>query len=183
MRGSWAVGAVLAALGIACTSTGTAPGGVTVSPPPPDATPVPSPTPSATASPGPDGPLQTGGASISITGDLTAQVSLPTLVQPDAWAPPPGSMDLRWSEPGGQALQLSGASFTSLASTSEDRVLELLVNGPTGPVEFRSAAGECTVTITPALPDQVGGLFRCTGLSDAGGAFTVGASGAFSASG
>jgi hypothetical protein len=50
-------------------------------------------------------------------------------------------------------------------------------------VEFSSSAGECSVTITPALPDEMGGVFTCTLLTDVQGALTVDARGAFSASG
>ena len=80
-------------------------------------------------------------------------------------------------------MRLSGTSFVSLAATSANTVLSFTVQGPDGPVEFTSTAGECSVTITPALPDNMGGVFTCTLLTDVGGARTVDARGAFSASG
>lgn len=182
MRRTWAVGAVLAAL-VGCSVTGTGHGvSISPSPPPavsPSATPA---SPTETPSPGPAGPLEVGGATLVLTGELTLNVSLPTLAEPDVWSTPPAPMDLTWSEPGGQSLTLSGTSFVSRASTSSDHVLSFVVEQADATIEFTSAAGECTVTITPALPDNVGGLFRCTGLTDGSGAFTVDATGTFTAS-
>jgi hypothetical protein len=122
-----------------------------------------------------------GGATILLSGDLTLAVSLPTLAEPDVWSTPPAPMDLTWNEPGGQSLTVSGTSFVSRATTSTDHVLTFVVDGPGATLEFTSTAGECAVTITPALPDNVGGLFRCTGLTDGSGAFTVDATGTFTA--
>ncbi|HET8766967.1 MAG TPA: hypothetical protein VFM86_06530 [Pedococcus sp.] len=181
MRGTVAVGAVLAALAVGCTTTGTG-HGESVSPPAP-ATPTStgSPSPTATPSSAPDGPLETGGAAVTLSGDLTAQVALPTLAEPDVWSSPPGPMALTWDEPGGQSLTLSGASFTSRASTSGDRVLSFVVDGPEGPVGFSSSGGECVITITPALPDNMGGVFTCASLTDTTGTVTVEARGNFAA--
>jgi hypothetical protein len=182
MRGTWAVGAILAAATAACTATGTG-HGVSISPPAPDASPIPPPSASPSVSPSPDGPLETGGASIAISGDLTLQVSFPILTEPDVWGPPPAPMDLTWNEPVGQSLSLSGTSFVSRAATNEEHVLAFVVDGPGGRIEFTSSTGECSVTITPALPDNMGGVFTCTALTDATGGFTVDARGTFSATG
>lgn len=183
MRGAAAVGAVLAALAGGCTATGTGHGAS----PSPEAPATPATTetssPTVTASPAPDGPLETGAASVTLSGDLSTQVGLPTLTQPDVWSPPPGSMDLTWDEPGGQSLTLSGTAFASRSTTSSDRILGFVVDGPGGPVGFSSSRGECSVTITPALPDNMGGVFSCASLTDASGAFTVEARGTFAATG
>jgi hypothetical protein len=181
MRRTWAVGAIIAALA-GCSTTGTG-HGLSVSPsPPPDGSPSVAPvSPTENPSPGPDGPLEVGGATILLTGDLTLSVSLPTLAEPDVWSAPPAPMDLTWNEPGGQSLTLAGTSFVSRASTSNDHVLSFVVEQAGASLAFRSTAGECVVTITPALPDNVGGLFRCTGVTDGSGAFTVDATGTFTA--
>ena len=63
------------------------------------------------------------------------------------------------------------------------RALSFTVPGPDGPAVFSSTAGECSVTITPALPDNMGGVFTCTQLTDAEGVMTVDARGVFSATG
>lgn len=181
MRGRTAIGAICAALAVGCTTTGIGRGGSV--PPPSTPAPTVSPSPTASPSPAPDGPLETGAAAVSLTGDLTVQVGLNSLTEPDVWSAPPGSMDLQWDEPGGQFLRLSGSSFASRAATSADHVLGLVVDGPSGPVEFTSAGGECSITITPALPDNVGGVFTCASLTDVTGAFTVEARGTFSATG
>lgn len=176
------VGAILAALASACSTTGTG-HGVSISPVTPNPTPIPTPVESPTASPSPSGPLQIGGASIVLSGGLTSQVSFPTLVAPTTWGVPPAAMDLTWAEPTGQQLSLSGTAFVSRATTSPERILSFLVTGTDGPVEFRSESGECSVTITPALLDNMGGLFTCPTLTDVSGTFTVNARGTFSATG
>jgi hypothetical protein len=101
--------------------------------------------------------------------------------RPAVWAPPPAPMDITWQGPSTQDLRLSGISFVSRAETSADRALSFTVNGPDGPVVFSSTAGECSVTITPALPDNMGGVFTCTLLTDVEGVTTVDARGVFSA--
>jgi hypothetical protein len=175
------VGAVLAAIGTACGTSGTG-HGVSVSPPIVVISPSPVP-PEDSATPSVDGPLETGGATISTTGELTIQVSLPTLVEPDVWGPPPSPMNLTWDEPTGQSLSLMGTSFTSRAATGDDRALTFVVTGEEGPLQFTSSAGECSVTITPALPDNMGGVFACNAITDTEGTTTVNASGTFSAAG
>jgi hypothetical protein len=182
MRRIWSVGAVLAAISAACGTSGTG-HGVSVSPPIVVGSPSPTFAESPAATVAPDGPLDTGGATISTTGALTMQVSLPTLVEPEVWGPPPAPMDLTWNEPTGQSLSLSGTSFASRAATGDDRVLSFVVTGPEGPLQFTSSAGECSVTITPALPDSMGGVFSCTAITDAEGTTTLNASGTFSATG
>lgn len=176
------VGAVLAILATACGTSGTG-HGVSVSPPIVVISPSAVPPESPDATPSIDGPLETGGATVSTTGELTVQVSLPTLVEPDVWGPPPSPMDLTWDEPTGQSLSLSGTSFTSRAATGDDRALTFVLTGAQGPLQFTSTAGECSVTITPALPDNMGGVFACIAITDTEGIVTVNASGTFSATG
>lgn len=168
----------------ACSTTGIG-HGVTPSVSPIVGTPAPATPVDGTPSPTvtDDGPLQTGSASVSTTGGLALQVGFSTLVEPDAWSVPPAPMDVAWQDPGGQTLRISGSSFSSRAATSSDRVLSFTVDGPDGPLEFSSQTGECSITISPALPTTMGGVFTCSGLTDTTGAVTVSAQGSFSASG
>jgi hypothetical protein len=92
-------------------------------------------------------------------------------------------MNITWQGTSGQQLRLSGTSFVSRAETSADRALSFTVVGPNGLVEFSSTTGECSVTITPALPDNMGGVFTCTLLTDVEGVTTVDARGTFVATG
>ena len=110
-------------------------------------------------------------------------VPFASITTPAVWAPPPAPMDITWNGPSTQELRLSGTSFVSRAATSADRALSFTVTGPDGPVVFTSTAGECAVTITPALPDNMGGLFTCSLLTDVEGATTIDARGVFSAIG
>lgn len=186
MRGTWRrtrlLGALLAILAAACTTTGVG-RGPSVSPPPQDDSPSPSASPSATGSPGPESGLDTGLATLSVSGDLTLDVRFTRVASPTVWAPPPAPMDITWQGNSGRLLRLSGTSFLSRAETSADRALSFTVVGPNGPVEFSSTAGECSITITPALPDNMGGIFTCSLLIDVEGVTTVDARGVFSATG
>jgi hypothetical protein len=176
------VGALLAVLTAACSATGIG-HGPSVSPPPTDGSPSPTLSPSPTASPGPASPLTTGSATLSLSGDLSMDVPFASIATPAVWAPPPAPMDITWQGTSGQQLRLSGTSFLSRAETSADRAFSFTVAGPDGSVVFSSVAGECNVTITPALPDNVGGIFTCTLLTDVEGVTTVDARGTFVATG
>ena len=180
MRERWFAGAVLVTIAASCGTTGTG-HGVSVSPSVVVTSPSPTESPAPTVVP--DGPLETGGATISTTGALTVQASLSSLVEPEVWGTPPAPMNLTWDDPTGQSLSLSGTSFTSRATTGPDRTLSFVVAGPDGPTQFTSADGECSITITPALPESMGGVFTCTAITDADGNLTVNASGTFSATG
>lgn len=182
MRRAWVAVATFATIAAACTVTGEVE--PSISPPAPGGggSPTTNPTPSASGSPGPASPLSSGAATLVLAGDLTQTVTLPALQTPAVWAPPPAPMDLAWTG-GGRELRLSGTSFVSLADTSADLILAISLPGPDGPLEFTSADGGCSVTITPALPDNVGGVFACGALTDAGGTTTVDARGSFAASG
>jgi hypothetical protein len=167
----------------ACTTTGIG-HGASVSPPPlDDISPSPTLSPSPTGSPGPGSPLQRGVATLSLSGDLTLDVNLSSIDTPAVWAPPPAAMDITWRGGGEEQLHLAGMSFVSLAQTSTEHALSFTVAGPDGSVEFSSIGGECSVTITPALPDNMGGVFTCTLLTDVEGDSTIDARGIFSASG
>jgi hypothetical protein len=187
MRGSPArtltfVAIAFLVVGTACSETGVGHGNFTVSPPPaPSESVSPSPAPSESASPGPASPLSAGVATLILSGGLSSTVPMNQLVLPAVWAPPPGSMDLIWRGSGPAELRLTGAAFVSQARTSADRTLGFTVGTPDGPLVFTSANGECSVTITPALPDNVGGVFSCSALTDGGGVTTVAARGVFSA--
>ena len=136
-----------------------------------------------TGSPGVTGAVNTGTASVSTTGVLTTQVTYTTLASPAIWAVPPGGMALNWTATRNQTLGISGASFTAQQPTAPERVLQFSVQGPDGLVLFQSSAGECLVTITPALANQMGGTFLCTNIQSDDGSITVNAQGSFSAAG
>jgi len=177
-----AVGGLLAVLTVACSATGVG-HGPSISPPPSNDSPSPVVSPGPTGSPGPASPLSTGAATLTVSGDLTMTVPFASIATPAVWAPPPAPMDITWQGSASQVLRLSGTSFVSRAETGPDRALSFTVPGPDGPAVFTSTAAECSVTITPALPDNMGGVFTCTQLTDAGGVTTVDARGVFSATG
>jgi hypothetical protein len=99
------------------------------------------------------------------------------------WSPPPGEVALVWRAPGDQDLRIDGPSFTSQIATDAAHTLSFTVNVDGSPIAFRSAAGECTVTISPSLPTQMGGTFLCTDLASTDDAVSVNAQGSFSATG
>jgi hypothetical protein len=79
---------------------------------------------------------------------------------------------------------LGGPAFTSLQPTSASRVLSFSIRTTGGSlVAFRSAAGECQVTISVALSNDVGGIFDCPSLASSDGSITVHATGSFTATG
>ena len=174
--------AAIAAFATACTVTGNVE--PTISPPPPtdvDGSPTTTPTPPARADPRPREPaLDRGGDARPVRRPHADGDALDPRERP--WAPPPASMNLAWAS-GGRELRLLGTSFVSLAVTSADHVLSFSVQGPNGPLEFSSADGGCSITITPALPNNMGGLFDCAAITDVEGGTTVGARGTFAATG
>jgi hypothetical protein len=136
-----------------------------------------------TSSPGITGSVSQGQATVSVSGGVNATVTFASLTTPAVWSPPPGAIALSWSAPGDQVLSLGGPSFTSQIPTDASHTIAFTVNVDDAPVEFRSSAGECAVTISPALPTQVGGTFLCTNLASTDDAVTVNAQGTFSATG
>lgn len=155
--------------------------------------PVPSATASAVATTGPSvvsptttpvaGSVTVGQASLSLSGGINTVVSFGRLTMPAQWVPPPGAISLTWRGIGEQALSLVGASFTSQIATDAEHTLSFTVNVDGTPVTYVSAAGECTVTISPALTTQMGGTFICTNLLGDAGDPVVNAQGSFSATG
>lgn len=124
-----------------------------------------------------------GTASVSITGALNLSESYPNLGLPALWVPPPGELAMRWRGPE-RELTLTGVSFTAQQPTSPERVLTFAVRGTDGPIAFVSDDGECLVTISPALPDEMGGSFLCSAIAGAtedGSTVTVSAQGTFAA--
>jgi hypothetical protein len=124
-----------------------------------------------------------GTAAVSISGALNLSETYPSLGLPALWVPPPGDLAMRWRGPG-RELTLTGVSFTAQQSTSPERVLAFAVRGADGPIAFVSEGGECLVSISPALPDRMGGSFLCTaitGARDDGSTVTVSAQGSFAA--
>jgi hypothetical protein len=134
-----------------------------------------------TGSPGATGNVNEGSASVSTTGAITTSVTYPALSSPAIWTPPPGGIALVWQGQGKQILGLSGTSFAAQQPTAPDRVLSFSVRGADGVVTFTSSEGECQVTISPALPDQMAGTFLCTQVPSEGGDVVVNAQGSFSA--
>jgi hypothetical protein len=125
-----------------------------------------------------------GTASITLTGAVNLSETYPTLGLPALWVPPPGDFAMTWVGSGQRTLTLGGVSFTAQQPTSPERVLAFTVGSGDGQLAFTSSAGECLVTISPALPDHMGGTFLCTSIAgDAGDgtAVTVTAQGTFTA--
>jgi hypothetical protein len=136
-----------------------------------------------TSSPGITGAVNTGTAQVITTGDVSTQVTFGKLGSPAVWSPPPGAIALVWAGVSGQTFGLGGESFTAVQPTSEARSLALTLRLNNVKVAFRSVAGECTVTISPALPNNVGGTFQCANLDSVDGTLTINAQGSFSAVG
>jgi hypothetical protein len=136
-----------------------------------------------TSSPGVTGSVTTGNATVTVTGGENATVRF-TKLTGGIWAPPPGGMALAWGGTNHQTLSIGGPAFTSQEPTSASHVLAFAITGPSGALlDFRSAAGECLVTINPALSNDVGGIFDCASLGSTDGSVTVHAQGSFTATG
>ncbi len=137
-----------------------------------------------TGPPGITGSVTHGQATLSLTGGLTQTAALPTLGTPAIWSPTPGSMTLSWTglDPA-ESMSVGGASFTGQQSTSPTLTLAFSVKTAKGATAFRSQAGECTITLNPALATQVGGLVFCTNLKSVDTTVTVNVQGSFSAAG
>jgi hypothetical protein len=137
-----------------------------------------------TGPPGVTGSVTHGQASLTLSGGLIQTTSFPTLGAPAIWSPTPGTMTLSWTglDPV-ESISVGGPSFNGQQSTSQSLTLAFSVKTPKGTVSFRSQAGECTVTLNPAQPTQVGGLVYCTNLKSVDGSVTVNAQGSFTAVG
>ena len=140
-------------------------------------------SPTATVEPYADTGLTSGSAAVTLSGALTVSETYPNLGLPAVWVPPPGDFAMTWRGPQ-RELTLGGVSFTAQQPTSTEHVLSFTVRGPEGAVTFRSEAGECLVTISPALLDRMGGTFLCTSITgdaEDGATVTVTAQGTFTA--
>jgi hypothetical protein len=135
------------------------------------------------SSPGITGTVTDGAATLSVTGSTSSSVSFDQLVSPALWAPPPGSMALQWSGPSGQSFGMGGSSFAGQQPTSAALSLSFVIRIDNAKVEFRSTAGECLITITPADVANMGGQFQCTGVKNGEGTIVVNAQGSFTAVG
>lgn len=141
-------------------------------------------SPAAAVDPEAETGFSLGAAAATVTGAVNASETYPALGLPALWLPPPADFAMTWTGPGERAMTLSGESFTAQQSTSPSRVLTFSIGSADGTVEFNSDAGECLVTISPALPDRMGGSFLCTavsGVADDGSTVTVAAQGSFAA--
>lgn len=126
----------------------------------------------------------TGTASVTVTGAVNLTATYPSLGLPALWVPPPGDFAMTWVASGERALTLGGVSFTAQQPTSPERVLTFTVGTGDEQLSFNSSAGECLVTISPALPDHMGGGFLCTSITGTAGdgtTVTVTAQGTFTA--
>lgn len=136
-----------------------------------------------TSSPGIITQVSQGTASVIVTGDLAATATFGQLTSPAIWSPPPGTLALAWGGAGKQSFAIGGESFASRIVTSPVHSLSLTLRVSAAAVEFRSTAGECSVTINPALPDNMGGNFQCAGIASADGSLRIDAQGTFAATG
>ena len=126
----------------------------------------------------------TGSASVTVTGAVNLSATYPSLGLPALWVPPPGDFAMTWVASGERTLTLGGVSFTAQQPTSPERVLTFTVGTGDEQLSFTSSAGECLVTISPALPDRMGGAFLCTSITGSAGdgtTATVTAQGTFTA--
>jgi hypothetical protein len=153
--------------------------GVSPSAIPPSAT---SPTPLPTSSPGITGSVTQGSGTLAVTGQVVQTSALDHLASPAVWSPPPGAIALRWVGNDG-SLTIAGPSFTNRVTTSQSLTLTFTARHNGVPKTFRSAAGECAITVSEALPTQMGGVYQCTQVSSEDGTLIVDAQGTFQASG
>ncbi|HVF08184.1 MAG TPA: hypothetical protein VNC60_06360 [Actinomycetota bacterium] len=138
----------------------------------------------ATIDPQAESGFASGSASVTLTGTLNVSETYPALGLPAWWEPPPADFAMTWIAAGDRSMSLGGGSFSAQQPTSPTRVLTFSVAGIDGPVEFRSENGECLVTISPALPDRMGGTFLCAAVTGAvadGSTVTAAAQGTFTA--
>jgi hypothetical protein len=190
-----AIAALTLALATAGCSTG---GGTVLVSPTPDSTPFGTPPPSdssgtiisasgsvpPTGPPGVTGAVTHGQATLTLSGGIGQTTTFPTLGTPAIWSPTPGAMTLSWTgaDPT-ESLSIGGPSFAGQQSTSASLTLAFSLKTSNGTKAFRSQAGECTITLNPAAPTQVGGIVFCTNLKSVDTTVTVNAQGSFSAAG
>ena len=166
-----AVGAALVLFASACSDEGPAP----LPDPIETGTPVEVPqSTTPTVEPDAETGFAAGTAAVTLTGAVNLSETYQSLELPALWVPPPGDFAMTWIGSGERTLTLGGVSFTAQQPTSPERVLAFTVGSGDGQLAFTSSAGECLVTISPALPDRMGGTFLCTSVTgDAGDGTTV----------
>jgi len=141
-------------------------------------------SPVPTVDPGAETGFTLGAAAVTVTGTVNLSETYPALGLPALWVPPPGDFAMTWAGAGERVLTLSGVSFTAQQPTSSERVLTFTIQASDGLLGFTSDDGGCLVTISPALPDRMGGTFLCSAISGEasdGPPVTVAAQGTFSA--
>jgi hypothetical protein len=153
-------------------------------PPPPSTTPTASVQPTSSASPssGVRGSLTQGSGTLAVSGQVVQDSALDHLVLPGVWSPPPGTITLRWAG-GGGSLAIAGDSFTNRVTTSAALTLTFTARVDGVVKKFRSAAGECAITVSEALPNAMSGVYGCTQVASQDGTQSVDAQGTFQASG
>ena len=139
-------------------------------------------TPLPTSSPGFTGSVDTGSASLAISGAMHISEAALPLAGPTIYSPPPGQFALGWHTDAA-ALVLSGRSFLGNQPTSATLRLTFSVPSGAGTASFASEDGRCDVIVTTAEVATFEGTFSCTGITDEGGSIVVNAQGTFSATG
>lgn len=129
------------------------------------------------------GNLSSGEATFSVTGDVRANAVLPTLIS-SIYTPPPGGMSIVWTDGGTDAsvLGIGGLSFVGSKPTAPTLILTFTTQTDAAISTFVSMAGECTITIGVATPDELAGAFTCADLSGSEGR-VVDVTGTFAAQG
>lgn len=129
------------------------------------------------------GNLSQGEATFILTGDVQANKVLPTLIS-SIYTTPPGGMSIVWTAGGTDAsvLGIGGLSFVGSKPTAPTLILTFTTQTDAAISTFVSMAGECTITIGVATPDQLAGAFTCADLSGSDGR-VVDVTGSFAAHG
>jgi hypothetical protein len=129
------------------------------------------------------GNLSQGEATFIATGDVRANAVLPTLIS-SIYTPPPGGMSIVWTAGGTDAstLGIGGLSFVGSKPTAPTLILTFTTQTDAEISTFVSTAGECTITIGIATPDELAGTFTCTDLNGSEGQ-VVDVTGSFTAQG
>jgi hypothetical protein len=110
--------------------------------------------------------LTRGTATVRITGDVKAKLTLP-LGQNGAYQPSPGAFSLSYAGRAGNGVIVSGTTPLGRARTSSSLTLSLVVQEQRALV-FSSGQGECSITVTSAAAARIEADFRCHGLRTKG---------------
>ena len=139
-------------------------------------------TPPPSASPGFTGSVDTGSASLAISGAMHITEAALPLTGPTIYSPPPGPFALGW-DTDTAAFALSGTSFVGNHPTSATLRADVLDRLGSDATSFASDDGGCDVIVTTAEATAFEGTFSCTGITDEDGSIVVNAQGTFSATG